>query len=242
MPESWDSLNVDGSPMSVLTASPEGDGPFPGIVVIQQAGGMEEFLFNIARNLANEGFVAIAPELYHRQDPDENAGNNVAKIGLLRDDEVIRDVNAAVAFLKSLDSVSSEQIGLIGFCMGGRVAYLMPGVTNEFKASIPFYGGNTKRSWGNAGPTPFDQLSKLKCPILGFFGEIDENPSPSDMQEIDSILTKASVPHEFHAYPGAGHAYMDFTNPARQANRGPNEEAAKKSWPIAVEFLKRHLG
>lgn len=241
MPESWDSLSVDGNPMNVLTASPDGEGPFPGIVVIQQAGGMEEFLFKTTRDLALEGFVAIAPELYHRQDPNENVGNNVAKIGLLRDDEVIRDVNATVAFLRSLDHVNSEKIGLVGFCMGGRVAYLMPSVTDAFKASVPFYGGNTRRSWGEGGPTPFDQLSKICCPILGFFGEADENPSPADMQEFDDILTKAGVLHEFHSFPGAGHAYMDFTNPAREANRVPNEAAAKQSWPIAVEFLKSHL-
>ena len=92
--------------------------------------------------------------------------------------------------------------------------------------------------WGSdAGPSPFDLLKNIKCPVLGFFGEDDPNPSPEDMLKIAAELTANGILHEFHMYSQTGHAYMDHTNPNRYV-----ENSAIASWPITVAFLQKTLG
>ena len=230
----WQELTVDGRTMGTFVASPEGSGPFPAMVVIQHATGVDRFIEETAQRFADEGYVAVAPNLYHRQDPNSGESGSERRQKLL-DKEVIADVNAAVDYINASSS-ANDRIGIIGFCMGGRVAYLMPAVNTAFKAGVACYGGNTKAAWGEGGRTPFDLLAEVGCPILGFFGEDDGNPSPQDMKEMDERLSQHGKPHEFHSYPNAGHAYMDYTN--EQTYR---EQAATASWPIALEFLARQL-
>jgi carboxymethylenebutenolidase len=230
----WQELTVDGRTMDTFVASPDGIGPFPAMVVIQHATGVDRFIEETAQRFADEGYVAVAPNLYHRQDPNSGESGSERRQKLL-DKEVIADVNAAVEYI-NVTASTNDRIGIIGFCMGGRVAYLMPAVNAAFKAGVACYGGNTKAAWGEGGRTPFDLLAEVACPILGFFGEDDGNPSPQDMKEMDERLTQHGKEHEFHSYPGTGHAYMDYTN--EQFYR---EAAAKASWPIALDFLARQL-
>lgn len=235
MAEKWEELSVDGQTANAFTAAPDGDGPFPAVVVIQHAGGVDQFIQETANSLAAEGYFTIAPDLFHRQDPNAGA-SNMEKVGQLKDPEVNADVNAAVAFLKASPR-ASDQIGIIGFCMGGRVVYMAAGLNDALKAAVSFYGAATKNVWGpEPGQTPIDGLANAVCPILGFFGEDDQNPSPQDMKDLDEQLTKNGKVHEFHSYPGAAHAYMNYLNP--QAYR---EDAAKASWPITLDFFKAQL-
>ncbi len=231
----WENLSVDGQTMETFVAAPEGAGPFPAIVVIQHATGVDQFIRETAERLAGEGYVAVAPNLYHRQDPNSGESGSERR-QKLRDNEVIADVNAAVDYLNA-NAKANAQIGIIGFCMGGRVVYLMAAVNPAFRAGAGFYGGNTKAVWGEGGRSPFDLLSDVGCPLLGFFGEDDGNPSPQDMKDMDERLTQHGKPHEFHSYPGAGHAYMDHTN-----ENTYREHAAAASWPIALDFLAKSLG
>jgi carboxymethylenebutenolidase len=198
-------------------------------------GGVDEFMQEMTRRVAAAGFFGISPDLYHRQDPNPTTPLE-ARTSQLRDIEVIPDVNAAVDFLQRQRTVRRESIGIMGFCMGGRVVFLMATVNPALTAAVAFYGGNTMASWGE-GPTAFQRLPTTYCPVLGFFGEDDQNPSPEDMRKLDAELTRHKKPHEFHSYPGAAHAYMNFTNKV-----GYREHAAKASWPITLAFLEKHLG
>ncbi len=235
MSEAWEALSVDGQAVNAFTASPDGDGPFPAVVVIQHAGGVDQFIQEMSGKLAAEGYFAIAPDLFHRQDPDAGA-TNMEKVGQLKDPEVIADVNAAIDFLKASPR-ANDNIGIIGFCMGGRVVYMMAGVNEALTAAVSFYGAATKNVWGpEPGPTPLERLAGAVCPVLGFFGEDDQNPSPQDMKDLDEQLSNNGRPHEFHSYAGAGHAYMNYMNP--QAYR---EDAATASWPITLSFFEAHL-
>lgn len=232
--ERWEHLQVNGQAMDAFTARPETDGPFPAVVVAQHGYGVDTFVQEMTRQVAAAGYVGIAPDLYHRHGPD--ASEDVrARVSRLRDAEVIADVNAAVAFLQRQNAVLADFIGVMGFCMGGRVVYLMAEVNRVFRAAISFYGGNTMVPWGE-GPSPFDRLSDIGCPLLGFFGGKDTNPSPEDREKLDTELTRLGKAHRFHVYEGAGHGYMDFTNPSRY-----HAGAAKGSWPITLEFLAQHL-
>lgn len=216
--------------MRLLVAAPEGPGPRAAVVVICHAGGVDEFVQEMTRRVAQAGYLGAAPDLFHRQDPADRSPLH------LRDTEIIEDVSSTIARLQSDDRVRHDAIGIVGFCLGGRIVYMMAGVSPQLKAAVSFYGGFSLSN--RAGDPPaIDRLAGAYCPILGFFGEDDQNPSPEDMHKLDEQLTRHDKPHAFHAYPNAGHAFMDFTNPQRY-----REHAAQASWPLTLQFFEQHLG
>lgn len=219
--------------MRVYIGIPEGSGPYPGVVVIQHASGVDGFTQDVVHRLFREGYIAAAPELYHRQPAQLPAP--VTRRSLLRDTEVIEDVNAALAHLRRLPAVSVNPVGIVGFCMGGRVAYLMAAVNPEFKAAAVFYGGNIMNAWGD-GPAPFALTPQIACPLIGFFGADDTNPSPDDVRKLDAELTKWGKPHEFYTYEGAGHAFQNFLDAERY-----REGASRDSWAKMLAFFQRQL-
>ena len=226
----WDTL--DGG-MRCYVAVPDGAGPSPVVVVIQHAGGVDEFVRTMTERVAEAGFAGIAPDLYHREDPG-SSDDPLTRMGRLRDTTIVADVNAAIAHVKTLPEARGDAIGITGFCMGGRVAYLMAAQNAELKASVVFYGGNTMVSWGE-GPTPFSLSGKIGCPVLGLFGEDDGNPNQADVSKIDAELTRLGVAHEFHSYPGAGHAFMNEGRPSYR------EDAAVDAWARCIGWFRQHL-
>ena len=232
MASSWESVKVNNSSMRLYVSLPETDGPVPGIVVIQGQSGVEDFL-EVTRRIAHEGFVAVAPDLFHRDSPDCK-DDGPERRARLRDESVLRDVNTAVGFLKSHPRVARDRLGIVGFCMGGRVVYLSSAAIPELKAGVMYYGSDTMRSWG-AGPSPFERTAEIHCPILGHFGEEDQNPSPADMKRLDAELTRFGKIHEFHSYRAAGHAFANLGS-AKYL-----EQAAAASWPKTFDFFARHL-
>jgi len=229
----WEELEVDGSEMRCHLALPEAASASPGVLVCMHAPGVDAFIRGIADRLAENGFAAIAPDLYHRQtEPEENPLASMAK---LRDAEVLPDLAAATARLRGLPEVDASRTGVIGFCMGGRLAYLQAAADPELRASVVFYGGNILVPWGD-GPSPFDRTHSVGCPVLGLFGEEDQNPNPADVLKIDAELTRLGKPHAFQSYAGAGHAFMNADRPSYRA------EAAADAWRRCVDWLRQHLG
>lgn len=228
----WDRIDVDGSPMRLYVGTPSLGRAFPAVIVVQHGPGVDKFIEDRVDTLAQQGYLSIAPDLYHRQTEE---GDMMTRIGRLRDPEVISDVNAAVNYARRLKDTQLGDVGIIGFCMGGRVAYLMAASKPVFKAAGVFYGGNIMKPWGN-GPTPFDLTPYIHCPIAGFFGLEDGNPSPADVDRIAAQLDKYRKPYEFHRYEGAGHAFLNFTNPTTF-----RERPAHDAWETLVPFLQRHL-
>jgi carboxymethylenebutenolidase len=228
----WDTVTVDGSEMRCYVTTPS-DTPAPVVVVIQHAGGVDDFIQTMTDRIAEAGFVGISPDLYHRDDP--NSGDDaMTRMSRLRDNTIVQDVNAAIEHVKTLPEAQGDRIGITGFCMGGRVAYLMACHRPDLRAAVVFYGGNIMRPWGD-GPAPFDLTERIQAPVLGLFGEEDGNPSPADVQQIDEELTRLGKPHEFHSYPGAGHAFMNEGRPSYR------EDAANDAWPKCVAWFERHL-
>ena len=219
---------------SGVPSSSSGTAPYPAVVVIQSAGGVGEFLCGIVDKLAEAGFAAAAPDLYHRI-TDPNLTENIAKAQSLSDPDVIADVNAAVDWLRNHPSVDQDRLGITGFCMGGRIAWLAAAVNPHFKATVPYFGGNIMVIRGSAEKSPFELTSGINCPMLFHFGELDENPSQEDMAKLDAELTRLGKLHQFHTYPGADHAFMDHTGLRF------NQEAADASWPRTLEFFAAHL-
>jgi carboxymethylenebutenolidase len=229
----WETPKVDGSPMRCYITTPVGAGPFPAVIVIQHAGGVDPFVQLMTDRIAEAGFVGCAPDLYHRDDPN-SSDDALTRMSHLRDKNIVADVDAAIDYMSKHAGVKVSGVGITGFCMGGRVAFLMATHTPAIKAAVVFYGGNILVSWGD-GPTPFDRAGQIACPVLGLFGEDDGNPNPADVAKIETGLTQLGKTHEFHSYAGAGHAFMNEDRPSYRA------ETATDAWAKCVAWFQRHL-
>ncbi len=236
MPSFWEKVQVDGQDMDLYASVPSGSGPFPAVVVAMHGGGVDRFIQTICDRLAEEGYAGVAPGLYHRV-PEEtlNADPRPGPWDTLSDPDIVADINATVDFLRGHGAIDGEHIGVTGFCMGGRVTWLAAATNPHIKAAVPYYGGNIMVPWGATTQTPFDLIEGINCPILFHFGEVDVNPSQDDMRKFDDELTRLGKEHQFFTYPGADHAFMDFTGPRHQ------RDAAEASWPRTLEFFGRHL-
>jgi carboxymethylenebutenolidase len=201
----------------------------PGVLVCMHAPGVDTFIQGICDRLAAAGFAAISPDVYHRQ---ANADPNpLARMGRLKDEELLEDQAAASRHLATVSDPSRQHV--IGFCMGGRQSYLWATEVPTLKSAVVFYGGSIMRGWG-ASTTPFDRTPGIQCPMLGLFGKEDTNPSPGDVAKISAELTRLGKVHEFVSYDGAGHAFLNDTRPTYRP------EAARDAWQRCVNWLNKH--
>ena len=228
----WETAQAEPSPMRVYVGAPDSPGPHPALVVAHHAPGIDAQVQDAVHRLVRAGYAAAAPDLFRRQPQGVEA---VKRTQLLRDDEILADLRATIAHLKSSLGARLGPLGVMGYCMGGRVAYLGACEVPEFAAAAVFYGGNIMKALGD-GPSPFERSSKIRCPVIGFFGDKDVHPSPEIVNQIDAELTKHGVEHDFHRYADAGHG---FQNPARIT---PEErQAAADSWSKTLSFLSKVL-
>ncbi len=222
-------------------ARPSRAGKFPGIVVIHHLPGWDEWIIEVARKFAHYGYAAIAPHLYFRDGPGspDDVGARVRAAGGAADAQVVGDVAGSMAFLREQPN-SNGKVGLIGFCSGGRHAYLsacsLPGVD----AIVDCWGGNvivydSKQLDAKKPVAPIDLTEKLTAPLIGVFGNDDQNPDPKQVNETEAKLKQLGKSYEFHRFDGAGHA---FFNAARVAYR-PEQAAA--GWSKVFAFLGKHL-
>ncbi len=234
MKTSWETVTVDQSPMRLYLCQPDGAGPFPAIVVIQNRDGVAEFTQEMTRRITEAGYVGVAPELYHREGEPKNP-HEVESIKSSRNDaNVINDINATIGFLRGCATADTSRLGVVGFCMGGRVAFLIAAASSSFKAAVDFYGGGVYSRWGNR-PPPSELAANLACPVQGHFGELDNNPRPDEMRRLDRELTQLGKPHEFFFYESAPHGFN------RKGWDGYRPEADTVSWARSLEFFQRHL-
>lgn len=225
-------LPVSGSAMKLFVAAPEGEGPFPAILVAHHRGGVDAFTRHVAERFAAIGIFAAAPDFYHRRPPGEDP---VASMKQLKDGELVDDLNATVRHLLSLPQVKKDAIGIIGHCLGGRTAYLALVWNPVFKAAVLLYHGNIFESRGEGMPAPFELTGNIHCPILGFFGIEDHNPSPAMVRRLSVELARRGIRHVFHSYDGAGHAFQDHTAPNYR------KAAAEAAWPKMLSFMRASL-
>lgn len=234
MKNSWESVTVDNSPMRLYLSRPQGEGPFPAIVVIQNQDGVGDFTQAMTRRVAEAGYFAIAPELYHREGEPKTPEQTASIKHSRRDTNVINDIDATVKFLHGCAQADTGRLGIVGFCMGGRIAFLMAAASKSFKAAVDFYGGGVYSKWGDR-PAPSDLAAEVFCPIQGHFGELDKNPPPDEMRRLDAELNKLGKEHQFFFYPAAPHGFN------RQGWDGYRPEADIDSWARTLAFFAKHL-
>ena len=227
----WEKLQVKGKSVKVFAGMPKGDGPHPAFVLCQHAPGLDAFTERVIDRLAENGFAAMAWDGYHRTGADHpDRRTSVTDAGSLT------DIKATLAYMVKNPKIDMRRIGIAGHCMGGRTAYLGAVTIDAFRCCGVFWGGSILSPRGHDGPSPLALTKNIKCPVIGFFGNEDENPSPADVDKIDAELTAHKIPHEFHRYDGAGHAFQNFTNPERY-----RERQAEDAWAKELTFFRRTL-
>src|SRR4051812_40111405 len=194
-------------------ARPLGAGPFPGVVVIHHMPGWDAAHKEIARRFAHHGYAAILPNLQFREGkatPEENSASIRAKGGM-PDDRTMGDVQAAISYLRELP-YHNGKVGVIGYCSGGRQAYLAGCTLKGIDAIVANYGGGVAAKPEELTPAqpkaPIDLTANMSAPILLLFGIEDKRPSPDDAKRTEEALKKAGKVYEAHTYENAGHAFF----------------------------------
>lgn len=203
---------------------PDSDAPAPGIVVIQEWWGLNAHIKSIAQRYAEQGFVALAPDLYHGKVVSEP--NDAQKAAMEMDyPRAIKEIRGAVAYLKALDYVIPKKIGVTGFCMGGGLTLHTASQDPDVGAAAAYYGG---------GAPEAAAFTQNKAAILNIVGDKDR-VTPS-IQKLEEGFKQYSFPHKLIVYPGAEHA---FFNDTRKEVYDPN--AAQDAWMQTLNWFRTHL-
>jgi len=228
-----------GDVLRAYAAWPDRDGPLPALVVVPDVRGLSEHYRDVARRFADEGFFALAVDLYSREGtPDLTTMDAVGRwIRALPDTRVLSDLGAGVGYLAGRPEVDPRAIGITGFCMGGQYALMAACAVPALGACVSWYGmlRYTERD-ATKPASPLDLAPDLACPYLGLFGAEDGLIPLADVEELRAILAEHEKRFEIVTYPGAGHAFFNDTRP--DAYRA---EAARDGWTRAIAFLRRHL-
>ena len=230
-----------GDAINAYFARPLGDGPFPGVVLIHHAPGWDELYREFTRRFAHHGYMALCPNLYFREGhgTPEDVAAKVRGAGGVGDDQVVGDVVSSSQYLRALPN-SNGKIGVIGTCSGGRQTYLVACRTKNFDAAVDCWGGRVVMAAEDLNPkqpvSPLDYTKDLSCPLLGLFGEDDQNPSPDQVAQQEAELKKHGKNYEFHSYPGAGHGFFYYDRAAYR------QEQAVDGWQKVFAFFGQHLG
>jgi len=233
-------VEVQGSPMEVFVFEPEGAGPFPGLVVAQHIpvahSGIENdpFQLDVGERLAAAGFVVSMPFVFHWWPKSDGIE---IKREQFRDDRAQADLAAAFDVAAKHPKVDANRIGILGHCWGGRLSWLGACHNPKYKAAVVLYGGRINTGMGEGSVPLIGLAGQIPCPMLGIFGNEDQNPTPADVDDLDAALTEAGVPHEFHRYDGAGHGFQDYTN-ADRYRKAQSDDA----WKKLLAFLGKNLG
>lgn len=219
-------LETADGPMAAFEARPEADAR-GAVIVVQEAFGVNGHIRNVTTRFADAGYHALAPSYFHRAGGEaiEDYTNFAAIFPLfegLSDDGILIDTDAALAHLVE-QGFSPDQIGIVGFCFGGRVTFLVS-LNRTLGAAVGFYGGGISTKGALPFPALIGEAARLLTPWMGLFGDEDASIPVKGVEELRTALTAASVPTDVVRYPGAGHGFHC------DARADYHEEAAKDAW------------
>lgn len=214
--------------MNVYLDEPERPGPGARVILMFPRSGMDGFPQRIANWLAQNGHPVACPDITYRCPADMPFRDRKAH---LKDDEIVRDIGALIRYLGER-SGTTVPLAIMGHCMGGRHAFLGASSFHEIGGAAVYYSGEMMEGWGR--PTsPFELLSDIACPVAGFFGGKDKNPSPADVDRIEAKLQRHGISHRIHRYADVGHAFQ------QNCDRSPEERrAADHSSAETLKFLR----
>jgi carboxymethylenebutenolidase len=227
------SLKVDdGTEMNAYVARPSGDGKYPGVLVFQEAFGVNAHIRDVTERLAREGYVSIAPELYHRTAPGfegkyDDFQSVIPHMKAMTEKGTVEDIRAAHAWLTRSSRVMPHKIASIGFCMGGRASFLAA-TSLPLQASISFYGGNI-------APALLPRVADLHAPILFFWGGLDKHIGPDQTRAIVEECKRLGKTYVNVEFSNADHGFFCDVRPSY------HPAAASLAWSLAKTYLLLHL-
>jgi len=231
-----DTLQTGDGPMACYVAQPS-ERAQGGVVVIQEAFGVNAHIEDVTRRFASAGYLAVAPYLFHRAGGGTAPYGDFAKViplyEGLTDEGILTDVDAARDRLRE-GGVTDEQTGLVGFCFGGRVSFLVA-LERTLGAAVGFYGGGIVTPRFPQFPALIDRGEELETPWLGLFGDRDESIPVEDVERLRAELARAPVPTEVVRYADAAHG---FHCDVRESYA---ETAAKDAWARTLAWFDHHL-
>jgi carboxymethylenebutenolidase len=242
MKTQWIVIPTDDGPMEGYLAEPDGGGPYPGVIVWQEAFGVNEYVRSVADRLADEGYVALAPELFHRSGKHLDIGYTdrekiMPLLGAIDNAAIATDARAAAHALRSRTEVNPDMLGVVGFCVGGLSA-LITGLATDVKSVVAFYPGGVMHARPGMKLTPIaGQLRDLEAETLVLVGDDDQGIPAAEIEGIRAALAPAKRKHEVVVYPGAKHGFH-----SQDRHDVYHPHAAEQAWHATLAWFGRTLG
>lgn len=227
----------DGTSMRAYVARPEG-APRAAMIVLQEAFGVNPHIKDIAERFAREGYLAIAPELFHRTGEGVELGYTdfgavMPHFQGLTDAGQTADIKAAYEWLHTSSGHTGLKTGAIGYCMGGRATFLASLIL-PLACGVSYYGGGIADS--QFFPGLLGRVSELQAPVMFFWGGLDQHITPDKTREVEDALRAAGKPFANVTFSWADHGFFC------DARAQYNAQAAAVAWPMTLAFLKTHMG
>lgn len=217
---------TDGNPdVRVYIAKPEGEGPFPTVIMIHEFFGLNESIVSRANLLAKEGYYVIAPDLF-RGSTTAWIPRAIYNVISAKPEEINADLDSTYAWLEAQSTVDSKRIATLGFCFGGRTSLGYSLHNNNIAATLLFYGDPV---------TDPQALSSLTGPVLGIFAGEDASISAESVQAFDAALTEIGIQHQITTYAGQPHGFIG------SAEQIAADEVQTKAWNEMLTFLEANL-
>jgi carboxymethylenebutenolidase len=220
MREERRTIEATGAPMEAYLATPDGWPPGPAMVVVQEWWGLNDNIRDLCRRLAGEGYAALAPDLYRGKQAEEP--DDARKLAMELDrPHAVGDLRGGIGWLLEQ---GADGVGVVGFCMGGSLTWLLAHEDDRLQAAVPFYGSADVEG------------KDLKCALMAHFGGADQSIPPEKVESLTRHLELQRFAHEVFVYEGAPHAFFNETRPSYR------EEAARLAWERTLGFLRNELG
>ena len=214
----------NGGTTPAYLARPDDDQNHPAVIVIQEWWGLVPHIKEVAERFAVEGYIALAPDLYHGQAADEP--DEARKLAMALDrDRAVAEITAAARYLAALPATSPKRVGVVGWCMGGGLSLSAAAENGVIGAAVCFYGR----------PLDESDTARLQAPVLGLFAGEDHGIPVADVRAFEGELERHGVPHQIHVYEGAHHAFFNDTRPVYYP------EAATDAWRRTLAWFDRYL-
>ena len=223
--------------MPAYRAMPANGHAFPVVLVVQEIFGVHEHIKDLCRRLAKLGYLAIAPELYARQGDVSrlSAIDEIVKIvSKVPDAQVLSDLDATAAWAKESGEGNTEQLGITGFCWGGRIVWLYAAHNPALKAGVAWYGRLVGTPSDLQPQHPIDVVSALKAPVLGLYGAEDKGIPSDTVERMERELKNAGSSSQIVVYPDTPHGFNADYRPSYR------KEQAEDGWKRLQEWFTRH--
>lgn len=237
-------VQTPDGPMDIYMVFPEKSSSVkthPAVIVLQEAFGVNSHIKSICQRLAAEGYVAAAPELFHRGGKGlqiaytEFAKKGLSLMGQLSNDRLADDIAATLDYLKTVTEVDQKKVSAFGFCFGGFAAVLAA-CRLPMAAVISFYGGGINKLRPGIGLSPLlSEFKQIQCPVLLIYAEKDHSISAADVEMTKKALSSAKKKFDLHVYPGVDHGFFC------DERASYNPDAARSSWAEALSWLSSNI-